>query len=116
LLFFDLISDVQQTAVVTSTIRKKATSPAGPNITVTVNDSPKVPKKRPSKLTLSQRFASETVAQPKVSHITMGGSEATDKSTVKKNNPSPKLIPTNKGKNNKCNTLQVQIYSRSYFF
>ena len=87
---------VQQTSPLTSTV-KKATLTSGPKITVTVNDSAKVPvpKKRPAKLTLSERFASETVSPPKISRISMEESEATNKATVTKTNLSTKKLTLN---------------------
>ena len=100
IIFLEFVSIVQQTSA--STV-KKATLTSGPKITVTVNDSAKVPKKRPAKLTLSERFASETVSPPKISHISMEESEATNKGTVTKTNLSTKkLTLSDKGKNNAC--------------
>lgn len=96
-------TEVQQTAVLTLPVKKKMSPTAGPKITVTVDDSPISPKKRPAKTTmsLSDRFASKTVPQPKVSRVSVEGSKAqtnTVKKVLAKTMPSTeKMTSTNKG-------------------
>lgn len=101
-----MVTEVQQTAVLTLPVKKKMSPTAGPKITVTVDDSPISPKKRPAKTTmsLSDRFASKTVPQPKVSRVSVEGSKAqtnTVKKVLTKTMPSAeKMTSTNKGMNN----------------
>ncbi|CAB3986947.1 Hypothetical predicted protein [Paramuricea clavata] len=97
-------TEVQQTAVLTLPAKKKMLPTVGPKITVTVDDSSRIsPKKRPAKTTmsLSDRFASKTVLQPKVSPVSVEGSKAqtnTVKKVLTKTKPSTeKMTSTNKG-------------------
>ena len=108
--------------MLTSTTRKQASPIAAPKITVTVDDSPIVPKKRPAKnaMTLSERFASETVSQPKISRVSMEGSEDqtdTVKKVLTKTKPSvQKLTLSNKGRNTGVCTEQQMLLKYSLNF
>ena len=123
------ISEVQQPKVLMSTTGAKLTA-AEPKITVTVDDAPVVTaKKRPAKMTmsLSERFASETVSQPKVTAVALKKKKEAQTSTVQvlTKTSTEKMDSIEKGKNWQqckhsyikddisCSTISCGGFSRS---
>ena len=98
-----LISEVQQPKVLMSTTTTKLTA-AEPKITVTVDHAPVVTaKKRAAKTTmsLSERFASETASQPKVTPVALKKKKEAQTSTVQvlTKTSTEKMDSIEKGKN-----------------
>ncbi|XP_028409672.1 uncharacterized protein C19orf47-like [Dendronephthya gigantea] len=112
-------SDLIEKEAPTSTTIQKQIPTTQPKITVTVGDPPVAAKKKPAKtrMTLSERFASEQVPQPKVPQVSLGRSDLAETVAVKKvlakSKPATeRLPPNNKGAINMTSVKRKSAFER----